>query len=106
MPPPATTLPVTRRIKRARESAPDAPPRRPPPLRLVLGNAGKAFVRVVKAAASGSPLRRAPAEQETLLEICSACDRWDAARGRCLECGCFGALKVRLLTEHCPLGKW
>lgn len=36
---------------------------------------------------------------------CSLCPRWDARAGRCLECGCY-ALKLRLATESCPLGRW
>jgi len=36
---------------------------------------------------------------------CSICPRWDARKGRCEECGCYGA-KHWLASEKCPLGKW
>ena len=38
------------------------------------------------------------------LDICRVCDKWTG--GTCSICGCFTALKVRLKTEACPIGKW
>lgn len=40
------------------------------------------------------------------LSICSRCDRYKD--GRCLECGCFVALKAVWSSEDCPLkpSKW
>jgi hypothetical protein len=43
---------------------------------------------------------------EGRLAICRACDRFDAEQGRCRECGCYLAVKVRAAAESCPLGKW
>ena len=38
------------------------------------------------------------------LDICKACEHWDGHR--CRKCGCFAALKVRLASQACPIGKW
>ena len=38
-------------------------------------------------------------------EQCAVCDRWEAHAGRCRECGCY-AIKLRMATERCPLGRW
>jgi len=43
-------------------------------------------------------------ESERRLSICRGCEHFNGTR--CLKCGCFSALKVRLATEHCPIGKW
>jgi hypothetical protein len=45
-------------------------------------------------------------ERAARLEVCRACDRYDAAQVRCKECGCFLAAKTRWAAEACPLGKW
>jgi len=43
-------------------------------------------------------------------EICKSCKNYDATGygglGGCLNCGCIIPTKVRLATEHCPIGKW
>ena len=36
---------------------------------------------------------------------CAICPRWDARRGKCVECGCYGS-KHWMATESCPLGRW
>ena len=36
---------------------------------------------------------------------CAICPQWDARRGKCLECGCYGA-KHWMASETCPLGRW
>lgn len=36
--------------------------------------------------------------------ICLGCEHYDF--GRCEECGCFCASKVKLKAEKCPLDKW
>lgn len=38
------------------------------------------------------------------MEICKTCEHWDGKR--CGKCGCFTALKVRLKSQSCPVGKW
>mgnify|MGYP003315352108 CR=1 FL=1 len=42
-------------------------------------------------------------------EICRNCTDWDAEAmygvGRCNVCGC-SSLKLKLITEKCPKGKW
>ena len=45
-----------------------------------------------------------PALAEQRLTICKGCEHWDGKR--CGKCGCFTALKVRLKSESCPVGKW
>ena len=38
------------------------------------------------------------------LEVCKGCEHWTGSK--CRKCGCFTALKVRLPSEACPIGKW
>lgn len=38
--------------------------------------------------------------------ICMDCDRLFRPTRQCKECGCFMKIKVRLRSQHCPLGKW
>jgi hypothetical protein len=38
--------------------------------------------------------------------ICRECDRFFAPTRQCKECGCFLALKVKVKSQSCPLGKW
>ncbi len=42
------------------------------------------------------------------LAICATCPEWEPIEGRCRQCGCYGAWKARLASEHCPLDppKW
>ena len=42
------------------------------------------------------------------LEICLKCPKLGVSLlgGKCIECGCFLALKVIAKTSKCPLGKW
>lgn len=37
--------------------------------------------------------------------ICATCPH-KTALNRCKKCGCFIALKTKLNTEKCPVGKW
>ena len=73
-----------------------------PPMRQQIASAAKAVVNWVT---SGAPIRT-KAEQESLLTICRGCEHFAADLQRCRQCGCAMPLKVRLDTEHCPLGKW
>lgn len=52
------------------------------------------------------------ADAETLSKrknLCSECEYWDTSAyiglGKCKKCGCSSA-KLRLESEHCPIGKW
>lgn len=45
-------------------------------------------------------------ERDRRLEICRACDQFDAATVTCRQCGCNLKLKTRLRTGECPQGKW
>ena len=40
------------------------------------------------------------------LKICIVCDRYDAERKVCKECGCYMPLKTTVPFTKCPLGKW
>lgn len=97
----ATTLPVKRRVIRE-----TAVPAALPPLTTQIANAGNALLRAGKAIIKRKPLERTEAQKEACLAICAACEKWDEQAKRCLECGCFMALKARLATEQCPLGRW
>lgn len=47
---------------------------------------------------------------EDRLKICQQCEFWDGdamhGTGRCTQCGCSTAFKLRIQTEHCPINKW
>lgn len=45
-------------------------------------------------------------QQAERLAICRGCDQLDQASERCFKCGCFTAMKRKLKTESCPMGKW
>ena len=45
-------------------------------------------------------------QQLERLEICRACDQYDAVHGRCFACGCHLKAKATLRAAECPLGKW
>jgi len=38
--------------------------------------------------------------------VCLDCDRLVKTTKQCKECGCFMAIKVKLLEAKCPLSKW
>ena len=40
------------------------------------------------------------------MDICESCPRLLKATKQCKECGCFMALKTKLLHATCPLSKW
>lgn len=102
-------LPVKRRLVSTRTlDAGETAKQKMPPLSTVLGNASSAAVRALGAKLRGHKLRRSDEETARIQDLCrsNVCGRWDAERGRCAECGCYGAWKARLLTEKCPLGHW
>ncbi len=39
-------------------------------------------------------------------EICKGCDMFDATKNSCFKCGCPMSLKLKMESEHCPIGKW
>lgn len=45
------------------------------------------------------------AEKNRRLEICQSC-KPHYENGLCKLCGCDMALKSRIETAHCPIGKW
>ena len=40
------------------------------------------------------------------LATCRACDRFDAARVVCRDCGCYLQIKTRWSDQQCPIGLW
>ena len=40
------------------------------------------------------------------MNICNDCDRLIQITKQCRECGCFMAMKTKLINASCPLGKW
>lgn len=66
--------------------------------------AGRAGLRAAKAIATGSQVAALPETVVQRKAICHSCDKW--IKGGCELCGCFTALKIKLATEACPLGKW
>ena len=67
--------------------------------------------RIVKAAASGQPIRASDETRDQRLATCRACDLWNEGGnvgfGECThsKCGCT-RFKHGLATETCPIGKW
>ena len=69
-------------------------------------NAASAVGAVVAGAVRGEAIKVPQEEQDRRLEICHACEFWDASQARCSKCGCFGAWKTWLASQKCPIGKW
>jgi len=53
--------------------------------------------------AAGMPKTEAD-EITRRLSVCNTCEHFNGTR--CLKCGCFIALKTRMRTSKCPVGKW
>lgn len=45
-------------------------------------------------------------EAEERLMICKECPSFREKDKRCIECGCFMLIKVKLKGVECPLSKW
>lgn len=43
---------------------------------------------------------------EKRYSTCQQCDRFFNLTKQCKECGCFMALKTKLMRAQCPLGRW
>lgn len=39
-------------------------------------------------------------------ETCKSCDKFEPNSSNCSECGCFIPMKVGMMDEKCPIGKW
>jgi len=55
--------------------------------------------------AAGMP-ERTQEQQAECLATCGQCEHFDAAKVKCLECGCNLTDAVKMATKRCPLGKW
>jgi len=40
------------------------------------------------------------------MNICKACDLYNAQQNRCTKCGCHLKGKARFKAASCPIGKW
>ena len=74
------------------------------PLTTQAGNLAGAIGRVVKAAATGEPIRVTPEQRDQRWGLCMTCDQ--LVNNRCKLCGCRFEAKIKLATERCPIGKW
>jgi hypothetical protein len=79
-----------------------------PPLWVQAGNVLRAIGRLLANVISGQLIFVPREERERRLAICHGCPRFDAARDRCIACGCIATLKSRLESEEgfCPDGRW
>jgi hypothetical protein len=66
---------------------------------------GKAIVKEVVAIASG---QSGVTDDEILerMDLCRACEMYDAQQNRCNACGCFLNAKALFRSAECDLGKW
>jgi len=69
-------------------------------------NAAKAAGRFVQAGVSGNKLLVGDQEKERRLTICKGCEFFNKSRVRCAKCGCSLKIKLKLITEDCPDGRW
>ena len=80
-------------------------PKTPPPVSVMAANLAKAAVGEVKARVAGVTKLDA-GEIYRRMEICRGCEHFIHGQNRCALCGCFAALKSRMRSQHCPVGKW
>jgi len=69
-------------------------------------NAAMALMRVSKAIVEGEKVRTTEEEVRKRLKICESNKCGQFFKSRCLKCGCYTKLKIKLYTESCPLGYW
>lgn len=55
---------------------------------------------------SNQPLLVSDEIKEQRMNICRACDEYDASQVRCKKCGCFLLIKTTFSVDSCPLQKW
>lgn len=55
---------------------------------------------------SPKPVQVDDRTREERKRICEACPQYDELFSQCNRCGCFVPLKIELLTESCPDGRW
>ena len=68
---------------------------------------------VARWTAAGCPTRSKEDTEEIFRVLCFPCGMFDRPQRRCRECGCrvspVGPAilnKIKMATEHCPLGRW
>ena len=44
--------------------------------------------------------------REERKSICDSCERRDAMKNTCLECGCQLSMKIPFAASECPIQKW
>jgi hypothetical protein len=80
-------------------------PKTTPPVSVLAANLARAAVGEVKARVAGLPKLTAE-EIERRMATCRRCENFIHGQSRCALCGCFAALKSRMRSQHCPVGKW
>jgi hypothetical protein len=77
----------------------------PPPVPQMATNLARAAADEAKAIFSGASVVP-QASIAARMETCRACEHFIHGQNRCALCGCFAALKARMRSQHCPVGKW
>jgi len=80
-------------------------PKTPPKVSVMAANLARAAVGEAKARVAGLPKLEAE-EIERRMATCRGCENFIHGQNRCAMCGCFAALKSRMRSQHCPVGKW
>lgn len=95
-----------------KQTSPNPQPVKPQPqlpsLKTQVKNAASAASRVISNIVHNRPIKASDEIIAKRREICTACDKYDSARGRCLLCGCMVKWKITLASEKCPFNppKW
>lgn len=98
-------------IASLQKKAANPQPTKKPGMATKAKHAAQATARIVRAAASGQPVRVSADELKRRDDICNACELWkpsgNLGMGECThpQCGCT-KLKRGFATETCPAGKW
>ena len=75
-----------------------------------IGEQSKGLVDLLKKTISdsmeGNPILVDEFERDRRLDICRACDSFQAKSQRCKECGCYMNHKTQFHAAECPLKKW
>ena len=75
-----------------------------PPVKEEAKNLLEAASKVSRAVLHGEKVLVTKEKLTERESICKSCERM--LRGRCRKCGCFTTVKIKLESEHCPIGRW
>lgn len=79
-------------------------PTKLPPITSTLANAAAAASRVAHAMLNGHLVLATDAVIAQRRAICQLCP--ELQDSRCLRCGCYYSVKIKIAGETCPAGKW